>query len=316
MASPISSRRVLVVSFLVDLLDVVTNLVVAWITGSAVVFAEMAQGVADAVGSALLVIGERRAARPRDAEHPLGYAREAFFWGLLSAVAMLVIGAGLSGWRGYQQLVAPEPLESPLLAIAVLVLAVVTNGYAVSLSARKLMRPGVGLRRAFLDPGRPLVKSALLRDAVGTFTSIVGLAALLCYQQLGLVIFDAAGAIAAALLMFAASLVLMAQLQGLITGRSLPKRELARVSEAVRATPGVEAVNQLAAIYSGAAEVLIDADLDLAEDLDTARIETLLDDLEQRIRAVLADTGKVRVQLNSPEPSSKPRGHPAQGAGG
>jgi len=304
MASPISSRRVLAVSLLVDLLDVVTNLVVAWLTGSAVIFAEMAQGIADAAGSALLVIGERRAARPGDAQHPFGYAREAFFWGLLSAVAMLVIGGGLSGWRGYQQLVAPEPLESPLLAIGVLVLAVITNGYAVSLSARKLLVRGVGFRRAFHDSGRPLVKGALLRDAVGTFTSVVGLVALLFYQGLGVVAFDAAGAIAAAFLMLAASLALMAQLRGLITGRSLPERELERVGEAIRATPGVVGVNRLAAIYSGATRVLIDADLDLAQDFDTPRIEATLDDLERRVRSVLPDTGRVRVLLNSPQPSS------------
>ena len=42
---------------------------------------------------------------------------------------MLVVGAGLSAWRGYRQLVEQEPLESPLLALAVLMLAVVTNGY-------------------------------------------------------------------------------------------------------------------------------------------------------------------------------------------
>jgi hypothetical protein len=58
------------------------------------------------------------------------------------------------------------------------------------------------------------VKSALLRDAVGTFTSLVGLAALALYQTLGLVIFDAAGALVAALFMTAGSLVLMTQVRG------------------------------------------------------------------------------------------------------
>ena len=84
----ISARKVVMVSFLVDVLDVVTNLIVALLTGSAVVFGEMAQGIADSIGSALLVIGERRAKLPRDEKHPLGYAREAFFWSLLSAVAI------------------------------------------------------------------------------------------------------------------------------------------------------------------------------------------------------------------------------------
>jgi len=291
---------VLVVSFLVDVLDVVTNLVVALLTGSAVVFAEMAQGIADSLGSALLVVGERRAARPRDRIHPLGHAREAFFWGLLSAVVMLVVGAGLSAWRGIGQLLRPEPLEHPLLAVAVLGVAILTNGYAVSLSARKLIAERGSLRRALRDANRPLVKSALLRDAVGTFTSVVGLVSLLLYRAFGLVVFDAAGALIAALLMSGSSLVLMAQARSLITGRALPEEELERLRAAVLSTPEVEAVNQLAAIYSGAAEVLVDADLDLAEGLHTTRIEAVLDDVEARVRAAIPEIGRVRVLLNSP----------------
>ncbi|MDJ0929074.1 MAG: cation diffusion facilitator family transporter [Gammaproteobacteria bacterium] len=300
MPAPLSSRRVLLVSFLVNVFDVLSNLVVAWLTGSAVVFSEMAKGLADSSGSALLVIGERRAKRPRDAEHPLGYAREAFFWGLLSAVAMLVIGGGLSAWRGYQQLVDPTPLEMPVLALAVVALAVLTNGYAVSLSVRKLVHEDGSLRAAFRNMDRPLVKSALLRDAIGTFTSVVGLIALALYQVLDLLIFDALGALVAAVLMVIASLMLMAQARALIAGQALPKGTLRKLRMVVLATPGVEAVNYLAAIYSGASQVLVDADLDLDEDLDTVEIEALLDLIENRIRAVVPDTERVRVNLNSP----------------
>jgi cation diffusion facilitator family transporter len=300
MRSPISARRVVTVSFLVDVLDVVTNLVVMLLTGSAVIFAEMAQGIADSLGSALLVVGERRAKRPRDRRHPLGYAREAFFWGLLSAVAMLFVGGGLSAWRGYHQLLERAPLENSWLAIAVLVLAVATNGYAVTLSVRKLAEED-SLREALRDPKRPLVKSALIRDVVGTFTSVVGLVALALYQAFGIVAFDAAGALAAAAMMAAGSLVLLGQSRSLITGRSLPEDDLARLRAAVLSLPAVEAVNQLHAIYSGMTEVLVDADLDLAEDLDTTGIEALLDEIEARARDAVPAVGRVRVLLNSPE---------------
>ena len=298
-----SSRRVLAVSFMVDVFDVVSNLVVALLTGSAVVFAEMAQGLADSTGSALLVIGERRSKRRGDSEHPLGYAREAFFWGLLSAVAMLVIGAGLSAWRGYQQLTSPSPLETPMLAIAVVALAIATNGYAVTLSLRKLAAEDGGLRGALRGMDQPLVKSALLRDAIGTFTSVIGLVALVLYWSLGLLLFDALGALAAAAMMVAASLMLMTQARALITGRALPDATLARLRKTVLATPGVEAVNRLAAVYSGASQVLVDADLDLAEDLDTVQIEALLDLLESRVRDEVPRLERVRVILNSTDES-------------
>jgi cation diffusion facilitator family transporter len=300
MASSISSRRVLLVSFLVDVFDVVSNLVVALLTGSAVVFSEMAQGLADSAGSAFLVIGERRSGRAGDADHPFGYSREAFFWGLLSAVAMLGIGAGLSAWRGYRQLVHPEPLETPVLAIAVVALAIVTNSYAVSLSARKLRAEHGRLKAAFRIMDEPLIKSALLRDVIGTFTSVVGLIALLLYQSFDAPYFDALGALAAAVMMTAASIALMAQARALITGQALPRGTLRRLRSTVLSTPGVMAVNRLAAVYSGTSAVLVDADLDLAENLDTTEIEKVLDLIESRTRSLIPHVERVRFVLNSP----------------
>lgn len=306
MTRPLTSRRVLVVSFLVNVLDVASNLVVALLTGSAVVFSAMAQGLADATGSVLLVIGERRSRRQRDADHPLGYAREAFFWGLLSAVVMLVIGAGLSAWRGYQQLLDPGPIESPWLAIAVVALAALTNGYAVSLGIRKVAASNGSLRGAFGDMNQPLVKNSLLRDTIGTFTSIVGLVALALYGVLDMPRFDAFGALAAAVMMVVASVALLVQARALITGQAVPETVLERLRKAVAETPGVEAVNELAAVYAGTSQVLLEADLDLAEGLDTVRIEALLDVLEQRVRQVEPDLDRVRVILNSRDGAGRP----------
>lgn len=292
--------RVVLVSFVVDLFDIVTNLVVAIITGSAVVFAEMAQGLADSLGSAFLVVGDRRANRPGDDEHPLGYEREAFFWAVLSAVAMLFVGAGLSAWRGYRQLTDPSELSDSWLAIGVLVLAIITNGYAVSLSVRNLTESGVHrLRDRFSEGSRPLVKSALLRDVIGTTTSVVGLAALVLYAVFGAVEFDAVGAIAAAIMMSLAALVLMAQARGLIAGRSLPEHDLDRLRAVVSSTPGVEVLNALVAIHSGAEHVRVELDLDLEDHLDTNSIEVLLDDVEARVRAEMPEVSEVRVLLNS-----------------
>lgn len=301
MTAKVSTRRVLLVSFLVNVFDVVSNLVVMLITGSAVVFAAMAQGVADSTGSALLVIGDRRARRPADAEHPFGFAREAFFWGLLSAVAMLIFGAGLSAWRAYEQFVHPQVIELPWLAMSVVALAVLTNSYSVSLSFRKLVREHGSLRFAFLSMGEPLIKSALLRDVIGTFTNVVGLLALVLYYAFELIFFDALGALIAAIMMTAASIMLMGQARELIAGRALPEDEVALVRRTLLETPGVDAVNELAAVYAGASSVLIDVDLDLAEGLETNEIEDLLDMLEARVRTKLPDTERIRVQLSSPE---------------
>lgn len=290
-----------VVSFLVDLFDVISNLIVALITGSAVVFAEMAQGIADSVGSGFLVIGDRRARRPRDPEHPHGFEREAFFWAALSAVAMLLIGAGLSAWRGIRQLTDPGELSNSPLAIGVLAIAIGTNGYAVGLSVRNLRATEGSVRTALRSAHRPLVKSALLRDVIGTTTSIVGLVALVLYAIFGNVEFDAAGALVAAVMMAVAAIVLLAQSRELIAGRALPEEDHDRLRAAVLATPGLLAINDLVAIHSGAEDVQVDVDLELDDDLDTTQIEVLLDEVEARVRAEMPEVARFQATLNPRE---------------
>lgn len=298
-----STRRVTVVSLVVDIADIVTNLVVGVLTGSAVIFAEMAQGIADAIGSLLLVVGERRARMPGDARYPAGHTREVFFWALLSALVMLVLGSGLSFWRGYGQLVRPEPLDYPALALAVLVLSVTTNGYAVSQSYRVLRASGLPLRQAIREGSKPLVKTAFLQDSLGTASAVVGLFSLLLYTALGSrPLFDALGAIAIACLMVAFSITLIVQVHHLITGRPVSRRVREAIRRAVLEVPEVDGINALGAMFVGSDHIVVELDLDLAEDLSTVGVEAVLDRVQRAVTEGEPRASAVYVDLNSPPP--------------
>jgi hypothetical protein len=54
---------------------------------------------------------------------------------------------------------------------------------------------------------------------------------------------------------------------------------------------------------------VVDADLDLAEGLETTQIEAVLDDVEARVREIHPEIERVRVLLNSPEPPLPRAGH-------
>jgi len=296
-----SIRRVVLVSLVVDLVDIASNAVVATLTGSAVIFAEMAQGIADAIGSVLLVIGERRSRLPGDRRYPAGHTREVFFWALLSALVMLVVGSGLSFWRGYTQLIRLELIDRPLLALGILTVSVSTNGYAMTQSVRRLRAAGVPLRQAFRDEGQPLVKTAFLQDSLGTASAVVGLVSLLLYGAFGFVpIFDALGALTIATMMVVFGIVLVTQMHHFITGRPVPDHIRHALRETALALPEVEAVNALTATFSGSVDITAEVDLDLREDLTTGQIEEVLDRLHQAMRDVEPRVGSLRVDLNSP----------------
>lgn len=299
----VSTLSVVRTSLLVDVVDVLTNLAVALWTGSAVVFAEMAQGAADLVGSVLLLVGHRRSGRAPDAAHPLGYGREAFFWALLSALVMLVIGVGLSVWRGLEQLQARTPLDRPLLALAIVVLSTLTNAYAASRAVRRLRSEHPSLRVAYRTTSRQLVKTALLQDALGTLSALIGVVSILGYVAFGAVLFDALGALVLAALMAVLAGILVSQARSLITGRSVPDALRARMEASVRTVSGVVAINRLDAVFAGRDSVRVDVDLDLAEDLTVSEAEGVVDEVQGAVRAAVPAASTVRIDLNSPRSS-------------
>ncbi|KKR74572.1 MAG: Cation diffusion facilitator family transporter, partial [Candidatus Curtissbacteria bacterium GW2011_GWD1_40_8] len=99
----ISAKKVLVTSFLVDLLDIAMNLAVAIITGSVVMLAELLQGIADLTAAGFLLIGLKRSEIPADKTYPFGHGREMYFWTLLSSDVMLAVTAGLSFYFGFRR---------------------------------------------------------------------------------------------------------------------------------------------------------------------------------------------------------------------
>jgi len=136
----LSLRRIVFTSFAIDILDLVTSIIVAWLSGSVVMFTQALEGFTDLISSGFLVIGLKRSLRKEDKLHPFGYGREIYFWTLISALVMLGSTAVLSIYFGYQRFIHPHPLLDLPLAFIVLVVSIFTNGYGFFLSYKRLIR--------------------------------------------------------------------------------------------------------------------------------------------------------------------------------
>ena len=69
-----TTRRVLLTSFFVDVLDVVMNLAIALFTGSVVMLAETLEGFADMCSAGLLLVGFKKSNRRPNRLHPCSRA--------------------------------------------------------------------------------------------------------------------------------------------------------------------------------------------------------------------------------------------------
>jgi Cation efflux family len=97
-----------------DLAMSVAKAVAAALTGSAGLFAETLHSLADTGNQLLLLKGLRGSRRRPDTSHPFGYGAELFYWSLLAALSIFVVGGVLSIWEGIQRLLHPSGSKQAL----------------------------------------------------------------------------------------------------------------------------------------------------------------------------------------------------------
>src|SRR5258705_7828719 len=109
-------------------------------TGSAALLAETLHTLADAGNEVFLWIAVRRSGRPADPTHPLGYGPERYYWALLAAVGMFVVGGAVSIFEGVRALINPPELDAFWVGVSVLVIALVLDGSSPLVAIRTLNR--------------------------------------------------------------------------------------------------------------------------------------------------------------------------------
>ena len=90
------------------------KLVGGLISGSTAMLAEAAHSFADTLNQVFLMAALKRSKKPADCEHPFGYGMERYFWSLIAAVGIFVLGAGYSIFEGIKAVLEPEELGSLL----------------------------------------------------------------------------------------------------------------------------------------------------------------------------------------------------------
>ena len=98
------SRRTVLVAGAANLLIAIAKLIAGLFSGSSAMLAEAAHSVGDTLNQAFLLTALRRSQRPADRDHPFGYGMARYFWSLLAAVAIFVLGAGFAAYEGSRPL--------------------------------------------------------------------------------------------------------------------------------------------------------------------------------------------------------------------
>ena len=88
------TRGAVLVALGANLLIAAAKTVAGLFAGSPALLSEAAHSIADSLNEVFLLTSLRRSHRPPDRDHPFGYGKERYFWSLLAAVGIFVLGTG------------------------------------------------------------------------------------------------------------------------------------------------------------------------------------------------------------------------------
>jgi cation diffusion facilitator family transporter len=245
--------------------------IAAALTGSPALLAETLHTAADAGNEVFLYIAIRRGRRPADASHPFGYGPERYYWALLAAIGMFIVGGAVSVADGVHALLHPPELEAFWIGVVVLVIALVLDGMSRTVALRQLRlqasRRGVSVRQLLRESADPTVVTVYFEDTIDVLGALLALVALVLHRVTDSGVPDAlASIVIGGLLCYLASR-LTRRNRELLTNQSVPERYVQRLRARIEREPAIDAVTRMEAIYLGPLAVLVLADVQMADGL-------------------------------------------------
>jgi cation diffusion facilitator family transporter len=253
----------------------------ALLTGSPALFAETLHTIADTGNEVLLWIALRTSRRPPDPTHPLGYGPDRYYWSLLAAIGMFVIGGALSIWEGIRALIEPPELETFWVGVAVLLIALTLDSASRAVAVRQLRREaaarGVTVRELLRESPDPTVVTIYFEDSIDVLGAGLALVALVLHKVTGSAVPDALATLVIGLMLGYVAIRLTGRNRQLLSNQGIPERYVERLREEIGAAAGVLAVTRVEAIYLGPREVLVAADVQMDPALSGPALVAALD---------------------------------------
>jgi cation diffusion facilitator family transporter len=267
----------------------VVKFVAFLLTGSASMLAESVHSIADTGNQVLLLVGRGRSLRPPSDEHPFGFGRERYFYGFVVSVMLFTVGAAFSVYDGIHKILNPEAIRSPLVALIVLALSAVLEGFSLRTGIEEANKVrgdrnwGTFIRRS-KAPELPVV---LLEDVAALIGLGFAFAGVTLSWLTGSGRWDGAGSLAIGLLLATAAAILAVEMKSLLIGESASTEVQRMIVAALEDGPEVSRVIHMRTVHISPDSILVAAKIGVRATDSAAQVAAGIDAAERRVRAAV-----------------------------
>ena len=305
------SNKAIVAAFVANLGIAVAKFAGFLITGASSMLAESIHSLADTGNQALLLLGGRRSTRSADDEHQFGYGRERYFYAFVVALVLFSLGSVFAIYEGVHKLEHPEPLDSPIVAIVILVAAIGLEGFSLRTAVNEANHVRRGERwidfiRHSKSPELPVV---LLEDAGAMIGLVVAFVALMLSWHVD-PIYDGVGTVIIGGLLGIIACVLAVEMKSLLIGEAANPSEQEAIRAAIRSTANVRRLVHLRTEHVGPDEVLVVAKIAYDPGLSMPDLTAAIDRTEVAIRQAVPIATLIYIEpglVQNPSPPTEQR---------
>ncbi|MEW2501604.1 cation diffusion facilitator family transporter [Amycolatopsis sp. CA-161197] len=256
------------------------------VTGSSSMLAESVHSLADTSNQGLLLLGQKTSRRRATKEHPFGFGRERYFYSFIVALMLFTLGSAFALYEGIHKIIEPEPLESPIVAVIILLVAICLEGYSfyTAIGESRKIKGTVGWWRFIRQAKEPELPVVLLEDTGALIGLVFALLGVGLSVITGEPVFDGIGTVFIGALLGVIAVILIVEMKSLLIGEGATDTDLETIVDELAAGK-VERVIHIRTQYLGPDELLVAAKLALVPGLDTSEVALAIDDAEARVRA-------------------------------
>lgn len=284
------SKRAIVAALTANAGIAVAKFVGFLITGSSSMLAESVHSIADTANQGLLLFGQNRAARKADRLHPFGYGRSRYFYSFVVALVIFSLGSLFAIYEGIDKIrhAHDHGLESPMVAVIILLVAVVLEGYsfATAFKESKPLKGSASWWRFIRNTRSPELPVVLLEDSGALVGLLLALGGVGMTMLTGDPIWDGIGTLCIGVLLGVIAIILIVEMQSLLIGEGATEAEERALLRALE-SGGVDRVIHMKTQYLGPEELLVAAKIAIPAGTDIGGVASAIDAAEVRVRAAV-----------------------------
>ncbi len=275
------TRLTVLVALGANLLIAAAKGVAGVLAGSPALLSEAAHSVADSMNEVFLLAALRRSRRPADQRHPFGYGKERYFWSLLAAVGIFVMGGcfsflqGIDALRSHEQ----ESTSGYVIGLSVLGVALVAEGGSLLRALHQVrgQRGGIG--------SDPALRTVVAEDGTAVLGVLLAAGGMALHMVTGEAVWEASASIAIGLLLVYVAYRLGKDARDQLIGEAVDPELRDDIRAMLDEQPEIDQVASLLTMRLGLDSTLIAARIDLKPGLDSEDVELV----SERIKAAVVE---------------------------